>query len=95
MRSGTLRQKILALVGMPQAEALGMPRVTLDGNKSLLIEQQQGIVHFADECLRVRTRAGVLEVSGKNLQIKVMSREGLLVNGEIISAVFCEVGHAK
>lgn len=58
-------------------------RLTSIGGRSLLVENHRGILEFSDECIRLSSGCGAIEVRGRNLSINEMRRDALIIRGEI------------
>ncbi|WP_223067143.1 sporulation protein YqfC [Paenibacillus caui] len=60
-----------------------LPRLTLIGGKQLLIENHRGVLHFSEERLSLALSEGGLEVTGKDLVIKTIVPQEVMVEGYI------------
>lgn len=78
-----LRKLTSTILDLPQDVTFDMPRVTLIGNVQLYIENYRGVLHFSSERLRLSLTAGELEVLGKELVIRAILSEEVLVEGTI------------
>lgn len=56
-------------------------RVTVIGNRSVLVENHTGILTFSDEIVRLNTAGGALCVSGRNLALWEARPGTLIVRG--------------
>lgn len=59
------------------------PRVVLSGKEEALIEQHTGLFSYDTRCIRVRTKAGLMTVTGENLVIAYFGVQDLLIQGRI------------
>lgn len=59
------------------------PRVVITGREEVLIEQHAGLFSYETKCIRVRTKAGLLAVTGKDLVISYFGMQDLLIRGRI------------
>ena len=64
----------------------GRPRVDLQGDRRVVIENHRGMVEYSDTCMRVAVRGGVVKVTGLNLELQIMNHDELVIGG-IIAAV--------
>lgn len=71
------------LLDVPQDVTLDLPRLTMIGNMQLYIENHRGVLHFSSDSLKLALGKGSLEVSGKDLTIRAILTEEVLVEGNI------------
>lgn len=64
----------------------GRPRVDLQGDRRVVIENHRGMVEYSDTCMRVAVRGGVVKVTGLKLELQIMNHDELVIGG-IIAAV--------
>ncbi len=65
------------------AEAVGVPRVELVGRNQLRMENHKGILAYGDDEVLVSGGRLVVRVKGRNLELKAMTADELLIMGEI------------
>ncbi|TDF96734.1 sporulation protein YqfC [Paenibacillus piri] len=71
------------LLDLPQDVAMDLPRMTMIGNVQLYIENHRGVLHFSSDRLLLAFPKGRLEVHGKELVIRAILTEEVLVEGVI------------
>lgn len=59
------------------------PRIVLTGRDEVLIEQHTGLFSYETKCIRVRTKLGLLTVTGENLVISYFGMQDLLIRGTV------------
>ena len=59
--------------------------MVLSGNSSLCVENHKGILELSGECVRLALSAGMLAVKGEGLALCGLDRNGLVVQGRILS----------
>ena len=64
----------------------GTFRLTLFGREEALVEQHRGLYSNDPRKIRVRTREGVLSVTGENMVIAHFGAQDLLIRGQITGA---------
>ena len=64
-------------------EAFGELLITVVGNDSVRIENHRGIAQFSGEYLRLSTRGGGLSIFGREMKIRVLAKQVLVVEGRI------------
>jgi len=78
-----LRNWTARVLDLPQDVVLDLPRVTLIGGIQLTVENHRGVLHFASDSLRLAMEQGELEVTGRDLTIRSIGPEEVLVEGRI------------
>ena len=68
----------------------GMPRLTLTGDRQLLVELHRGLTRYSADCIELALKQGSIRLAGKNLRLVAMDREAVLIAGEIHSLEFAE-----
>lgn len=68
---------------LPKEVTLGLPFLTLLGKEHLSIENHRGILVYTNENINVSTKIGTLVVEGKNLTVRQLTSDVLVVQGEI------------
>ncbi len=84
MRHTKKKWQILAnLLEIPQDIVLDLPRITMLGNKQLLIENHKGIIEYSSCLIRIKLNQGMLKVQGEDLSLGSLQAEQILVDGMI------------
>lgn len=78
-------QAMAAFLEIPPDIVLDLPRLTMLGNKQLLVENHKGIIEYTPALVRVKLSQGELTVSGDGLSIGNLQLEHILVEGTIRS----------
>ena len=68
---------------IPQDIILDLPRLTMLGNKQLLIENHKGIIEYTASLVRIKLSQGVIFVHGDSLLLGNLQAEQILVEGSI------------
>ncbi|NLC69472.1 MAG: sporulation protein YqfC [Clostridiaceae bacterium] len=85
---GGFLEKLINILELPQEVMLGTPKMVLTGNNRLLVENCRGIVEFEKQKIRLSTLDGFVKIQGEYLSIKEISRENVIIIGEINSLEF-------
>jgi sporulation protein YqfC len=80
------------ILDVPHDVVLDLPRLTMIGNRQLYIENHRGVLHFSSEELKLELTQGQLEVSGKQLVIRAILPEEVLVEGVIGEIKYVQKG---
>lgn len=76
-------QTLAGLLEIPQDIVLDMPRITMLGNKQLLVENHKGIIEYTPSVVRINLNQGELTVNGSDLVLGNLQTEQILVEGVI------------
>jgi len=83
MRKNTQWQRLAGILEIPQDIVLDLPRITMLGNKQLLVENHKGIIEYTPSLVRIKLNQGEILVSGKNLTLCNLQLEQILVEGTV------------
>lgn len=87
-RKVKLREKLSEALDLPKEVVLNIPKITMVGNGSLVIENYKGVMEYEDNRIRINTGSGVIKITGSGLSIKVITSESVLVDGAVSSLEF-------
>ncbi len=76
------KPRILSRLGGPDAHSK-LPLVEMVGYCRVLIENHMGVLAYAQEEISVRVSYGCLQITGQNMMLAEMSREQLVITGQI------------
>ncbi len=81
-RKGNLHS-LAGFLEIPQDIVLDLPRITMLGNKQLLVENHKGIIEYTPSLVRIKLTQGELFVHGENLSLGNLQAEQILVEGVV------------
>lgn len=81
-RKGNL-QSLAGFLEIPQDIVLDMPRITMLGNKQLLVENHKGIIEYTPSLVRIKLNQGELFILGEDLTLGNLQAEQILIEGVI------------
>ena len=73
---------------IPQPLPRSGPRIVMTGREELLLEGHEGLFSYETGRIRIRTKAGLLCVTGKDLTIDYFGVQDLLIRGRVDGASF-------
>lgn len=79
----SFKEKVSEALELPKELVLDVPRITLIGNKQLILENYKGIIEYEDSRIRVKTSEGLIKLEGISMIIKEITSEDIMVKGEI------------
>lgn len=74
-------QKLAGLLDIPQDIVMDLPRITMLGNKQLLIENHRGIIQYTPSLVRIKLNQGELIVTGADMVLGNLQIEQILLEG--------------
>lgn len=84
------REKGVYWLELPSDVVLDLPRLTVVGFLQLYIENHRGVLLFNDEELRLLLKKGQLLIRGKNLVIRLILKEEMMVEGSIAQITYLD-----
>ncbi len=81
-------QKIAGALQLPAAVVAGTSHMQLCGNREAVLEGCSGIVEYTQEIVRVKTGKFITKFSGRELEIKCLQSDSLVVQGFILAIEF-------
>ncbi|MBO2520635.1 MAG: sporulation protein YqfC [Clostridia bacterium] len=82
-RAARLLGRLAGSMEMPRDVMLDAPRVTVIGALQAYVENHKGILEYTPSRVRVRTRDGLVTVTGSRLKIGRLFREELVIDGRV------------
>lgn len=76
-------KKIIETLDLPQDLFLGVPDVSLSGNKKVYISNHRGILSYGQEEILILAKEYQIRVKGKNLNITSYTKDDLSIQGYI------------
>lgn len=73
---------------IPQDIILDLPRITMLGNKQVLIENHKGIIEYTTCLVRVKLNEGELIIRGAKLLLGNLQAEQILVEGTVQEVIY-------
>lgn len=83
-----IKEKVSEMLELPREIVLDIPKLVFVGNKELSIENYKGIIEYSENIIRINTNTHMLKITGYNLEIKTITEEEVLVNGNIAGLEF-------
>lgn len=81
--AGRIEERLAELFEIPKNVLLDMPRLVLEGNVQLTIENHQGILEYNQHLVRVATSRGEVAVEGNGLSIGRITKSEITIDGRI------------
>ncbi|AKL95792.1 sporulation protein YqfC [Clostridium aceticum] len=85
-----IKKSLAEILELPKDIILDIPKITMVGNLQIYIENHKGIIEYSSNRIRINTKSGVLRIIGKNLLIKNIILEEIIIIGEIQQVEFTD-----
>jgi len=89
-KSDEIKKSIGDLLELPQDLMLDLPKITMIGNLQIYIENHKGILEYSTTRVRIFTKCGVLRIIGKDLLLRRIVREEIVLVGEIVQVEYAD-----
>ena len=80
--------RLAEALSLPADVLAGVPKVTVTGARRVLVENHRGLLRYERDIIEISGGRVMLRVRGENMELVVMRRSDLLIEGEIFSAEF-------
>ena len=80
-----IARKISEVLEIPPESMLNIPKITVVGKERVHVENYTALLDYKTENIRLKYQGGVIDIWGKNFEIKVIGEENIVVSGEIDS----------
>ena len=81
-------EKIAKTLDIPQDILFNAPRLIMTSNTDLRIENYKSILVYEPEKIALTTKEFSIEISGKNLNITIITDEEIGISGDVMSIIF-------
>lgn len=88
MKKEDMGRYVASSLDMPAELALGVPRIVITGNDSVLVENHGGIRGFCSDQVRIGCLYGEIIIDGENLCLRLLKKDELEAEGEIYGVSF-------
>lgn len=86
----SFKEKVTEILELPKEVVLDIPKITMIGNGSLIVENYKGIIEYGDSKIRINTGKGIIKIQGDVLFIREITSENVVIIGKISSLEFME-----
>lgn len=80
--------KLIESLDLPQDIFLGLPNLSLSGNRELYLSNHRGLLSYGQEEVIILAKEYQIQVKGKDLNITSYTKEELTIEGYISSVEF-------
>ena len=83
-----LLRAVTDIFDLPPDLLMGLPRISLAGREDMFVENHRGIIECTQTRIRFQTNAGIVKVTGTELELKHVGAERIAIHGGIDSVEF-------
>ena len=83
-----IKEKVTEFLELPKEIIMNVPKIIFIGNQNLSIENYKGIIEYTENTIRINTNEHMLKIIGRDLEIKNIAAEEMLITGNIMSLEF-------
>ena len=80
--------KLSNLTQLPIDMAAGLPYIKMCSNREVLIEDAGKLIHYENECVKVRQKRNTVVINGSDLKLIYLVNKDLRVTGFISGVCF-------
>ena len=78
-------EEIAERFDLPPETRAQVPRVTLSGNRRVVVENHRGLLEYGEDTVEVAGGRIRVRIHGTELQLRAMDRNDLVITGRILS----------
>ncbi len=78
-----LKEALVETLKLPKDLCLGSVLLKIVGNREIFIENYRTIIEYSDTCIKIQTKDGKVQITGKRLQILYYQADEMKVSGKI------------
>ncbi len=86
------KERFAEMLELPKELVLDRPKLTLIGNRDIMIENFKGVVEYGSDRLKISTGSGIVRIVGSDLLIREITSEDIIVSGSIHTLEFVDAG---
>lgn len=89
MQHGGIYDRLSRLSAIGSGSVPGVPLIEMISDKRVLIENHQGICRYTREQICIYAQCGIICVNGQNLYLEKMSKEQMVITGNVNGVHWC------
>ncbi len=83
-----LKTNISKNLDLPEEVLLNIPLINLTGKTKMVIENFKNIYQYSENIIKIKTTCGIIEINGKDLFLKELTKNKISIKGNIESFKF-------
>ncbi len=77
----SVKERLTEISELPKDVILGLPVVTMLGQKELHLENYSGLIEYTEVLIRVRIKHGQMKIRGKHLNVSCYTNDDMKITG--------------
>lgn len=82
------RENIVNTLELPKDLLLGMPYISLCGNRELLLENHRGFLTYSETQMVILCKHFQIEINGKGLYVEYYTADSMKIQGQMEQILF-------
>lgn len=82
-RMDNIKYNMSEALELPKDVMLNLPKIIMIGSIQLNISNHKGIIEYTQETLRINSNAGVIKITGQDMELKTILSEEIIVIGRV------------
>ena len=83
-----IKEKTVAAMALPKEIVLDLPVIAITGRGEITIENYKNLLEFSDTTMIIRTKDGIITITGKDLSLRQVTSENLVITGHANGILF-------
>jgi sporulation protein YqfC len=88
--SMSVKDKLAKMLEIPDEVFSDRPKITTVGRREVFVENYKGIIEFTNEIIRINSGHGIIRITGKNMKIREITNEDIIIYGDIDNIDYLE-----
>lgn len=84
-----IRNYLNRTLDIPADTLSDYPLIHITANNEITVENHKGIVEFNSNSVKLKSKLGIISISGILLRIKVINENDIIITGRINSVEYC------
>lgn len=83
-----IEKAISTVLELPREAVSNIPKITMVGRERVRVENYLSLIEYREENIKLKFSGGVIDILGKNFEIKAIGEANIAISGEIESVRF-------
>ncbi len=82
-KKSPISHRLLDFLDIPLDTVAEWPRIVLNANRGVLVENHRGVIEYDTKVVRINTKPGELRIAGENLTLVSAVKDEIVIEGKI------------
>ena len=82
-RLESMKSTVSDFFELPKDITLNLPKISMIGSNQMLVENHKGIIEYIPQRIRVNSSIGVIRVQGKEMELRNIAADDIMITGDI------------